>query len=279
MAGRSRRSTCWAAPAASATAAHGGHRAAAGLTIARGRVDAFRGRSCPRGRGAEPRTSSRCSASTRSWRATRSTCRSPRSSSGSPRRHGPPQPTLLVPSALLDDPRPMGEGATSRSRSGRRRALALRQLRPRSALPAAPASPGRRRPLEVNRYNGAVEPRLVLRHARRRGRRRSRWSASPLRRGAAGGARARPGSLARRAVPLGRDPAAGPSLAPRGSSTTCAGRWTGSGCRVPVRSASPRRRHRRPLGDLVAGGAPGSRWPRTRSTARARCATGSAASR
>jgi single-stranded-DNA-specific exonuclease len=80
---------------------------------------------------------------------------------------GNPEPALLVPSALLDDPRPMGEGRhvsfTLAAGGARSRCVAFGRG---SSLPAAPGEPvDAVVRLEINRYNGAVEPRLVLRHA------------------------------------------------------------------------------------------------------------------
>ena len=80
---------------------------------------------------------------------------------------GNPEPALLVPSALLGDPRPMGEGRhvsfTLAAGGARSRCVAFGRG---STLPAAPGEPvDAAVRLEINRYNGAVEPRLVLRHA------------------------------------------------------------------------------------------------------------------
>ena len=80
---------------------------------------------------------------------------------------GNPEPALLVPSALLDDPRPMGEGrhvSFSLAAGGARsRCVAFGRG---GSLPAAPREPvDAAVRLEISRYNGAVEPRLVLRHA------------------------------------------------------------------------------------------------------------------
>ena len=80
---------------------------------------------------------------------------------------GNPEPALLVPGALLDDPRPMGEGRhvafTLAAGGARSRCVAFGRG---SSLPARPGEPvDAAVRLEVNRYNGAVEPRLVLRHA------------------------------------------------------------------------------------------------------------------
>ena len=113
---------------------------------------------------------------------------------------GNPEPTLLVPSRAARRPARDGGGPPRRVLArGGRRAVALRRR-------SAAARRCRRRPgtpvdaavrLEVNRYNGAVEPRLVLRHAR---------PAAPgpieiagraaLRRGGARRARARAGAVA-----------------------------------------------------------------------------------
>ncbi|HTE63983.1 MAG TPA: hypothetical protein VK631_26735, partial [Solirubrobacteraceae bacterium] len=80
---------------------------------------------------------------------------------------GNPEPALLVPSALLAEPRPMGEGRhvafTLAAGGARSRCVAFGRG---STLPAAPGEPvDAAVRLEINRYNGAVEPRLVLRHA------------------------------------------------------------------------------------------------------------------
>jgi single-stranded-DNA-specific exonuclease len=80
---------------------------------------------------------------------------------------GNPEPALLVPSALLADPRPMGEGRhvafTLAAGGARSRCVAFGRG---STLPAAPGEPvDAAVRLEINRYNGAVEPRLILRHA------------------------------------------------------------------------------------------------------------------
>ena len=80
---------------------------------------------------------------------------------------GNPAVNLLVPAALLDDPRPMGEGRhvsfTLSAGGARSRAVCFGAG---SRLPAEPGEPvDAAVRLEVNRYNGAVEPRLVLRRA------------------------------------------------------------------------------------------------------------------
>ena len=96
---------------------YGGHRAAAGLSIQRENIDAFRQGSAPRGRGAHAR-------------GPRAGAPGGRGGPGRPARPrlaeelerlapfgmGNPPPTLLVPCALLDNARALSEGRTSRSR-------------------------------------------------------------------------------------------------------------------------------------------------------------------
>jgi single-stranded-DNA-specific exonuclease len=82
--------------------------------------------------------------------------------------NGNPTVALLVPGAGLEDPRPMGEGRhvrfTVRAGGVRARAVAFGGG---SRLPIADGVPADATfALEVNEYNGAVEPRLVLRSAR-----------------------------------------------------------------------------------------------------------------
>jgi single-stranded-DNA-specific exonuclease len=84
---------------------------------------------------------------------------------------GNPPPTLLVPCAMLDNPRALGEGRhvafTLSAGGARSRAVCFGAG---SKLPAEPGDPVEAAVrLEVNRWNGAVEPRLVLKHARRAG--------------------------------------------------------------------------------------------------------------
>jgi single-stranded-DNA-specific exonuclease len=148
---------------------HGGHRAAAGLTIARGRVDAFREAfvahaaavlapddlvPVERVDAVVPGDALHAGLAEELERL-------------APFGIGNPAPALLVPSALLDDPRPMGEGrhvAFGLAAGGARsRCVSFGRG---SSLPAAPGEPvDAVVRLELNRYNGAVEPRLVLRHA------------------------------------------------------------------------------------------------------------------
>jgi single-stranded-DNA-specific exonuclease len=84
---------------------------------------------------------------------------------------GNPPPTLLVPCALLDNARALGEGRhvafTLSAGGARSRAVCFGAGAKLPASPGEPVEAAVR--LEVNRWNGAVEPRLVLKHARRAG--------------------------------------------------------------------------------------------------------------
>jgi single-stranded-DNA-specific exonuclease len=78
-----------------------------------------------------------------------------------------PAPALLVPGAQLSDPRAMGEGRhvafTLHAGGARSRCV---HFGAGSRLPAEPGEPvDAAVRLEVNRWNGTEEPRLVLRHA------------------------------------------------------------------------------------------------------------------
>ena len=149
---------------------HGGHRAAAGLTIRRDRVAAFREAftehaaavlhpadlvPVQRVDAVVPGDALHLGLAEELERL-------------APFGMGNPEPTLLVPSALLADPRAMGEGrhvAFSLAAGGARsRCVSFGRGGSLPAAPGAPVDAAVR--LEVNRYNGAVEPRLVLRHAR-----------------------------------------------------------------------------------------------------------------
>jgi single-stranded-DNA-specific exonuclease len=149
---------------------HGGHRAAAGLTIARGRVDAFREAFvahaaevlAPEDLVPTQRLDAVVSGDALGLGLAEELERL------EPFGAGNPEPALLVPGALLDDPRPVGEGRhvafrlTAGGASSRCVAFGAG-----SRLPAAPGEPVEAAVrLEVNRWRGAVEPRLVLRHAR-----------------------------------------------------------------------------------------------------------------
>jgi len=148
---------------------HGGHRAAAGLTIARGRVEAFRAAFVahtgsvlapedlvPRQRvdAVVPGDALHLGLAEELERL-------------APFGMGNPEPALLVPGAVLDDPRAMGEGRhvafTLAAGGARSRCVAFGRGGSLPARAGEPVDAAVR--LEVNRYNGAVEPRLVLRHA------------------------------------------------------------------------------------------------------------------
>jgi single-stranded-DNA-specific exonuclease len=81
---------------------------------------------------------------------------------------GNPHPRLLVPGARFEDPRPMGEGRHARftvsSGGTRARAVSFGCDGRLGVEPRAPVDASFR--LELNVFNGAVEPRLLLRHAR-----------------------------------------------------------------------------------------------------------------
>jgi single-stranded-DNA-specific exonuclease len=81
---------------------------------------------------------------------------------------GNPHPKLLVPGARFDDPRPMGEGKHARftvtSGGTRARAVSFGCDGRLGVEPRTPVDATFR--LERNVWNGAVEPRLLLRHAR-----------------------------------------------------------------------------------------------------------------
>ena len=148
---------------------HGGHRAAAGLTIARNRVERFReafvahaARTLtPADLIATERVDAIAPGDTLRLELAEELERL------KPFGSGNPAVSLLVPSALLDDPRPMGEGrhvAFSLAAGGARSRCVL--FGKGSSLPAAPGEPvDAAVRLEANRYNGTTEPRLILRCA------------------------------------------------------------------------------------------------------------------
>jgi len=148
---------------------HGGHRAAAGCTIAAAEVDAFRAAFVAHAEASLTpedlvplqRVDAVVPGDALALPLAEELQRL------APFGMGNPEPALLVPSALLDDPRPMGEGRhvsfTLAAGGARSRCVAFGRG---SSLPAAPGEPvDAAVRLEINRYNGAVEPRLVLRHA------------------------------------------------------------------------------------------------------------------
>jgi single-stranded-DNA-specific exonuclease len=152
---------------------YGGHRAAAGLTIARGAVDAFRERFVahaaevltPKDLVPECRIDAVVPGDALTLELAEELERL------APFGQGNPPVSLLVPAAALADPRPLGEGRhvafTLHAGGARSRCVQF------GAGTRLPVADGERVDvavrLEANRWNGAVEPRLVLRHARRAG--------------------------------------------------------------------------------------------------------------
>jgi single-stranded-DNA-specific exonuclease len=150
---------------------HGGHRAAAGLTIARGAVEAFResfrahaaGVLTPEDLVPQLRLDAVVPGDALTLGLAEELERL------APFGQGNPAVSLLVPAATLADPRAMGEGRhvsfTLHAGGARSRCV---QFGAGTRLPAGPDEPvDAAVRLEANRWNGSVEPRLVLRHARR----------------------------------------------------------------------------------------------------------------
>lgn len=155
---------------------HGGHRAAAGLEIDAARVDEFRAAFeahagavlSPEDLVPAERVDAIVTGDALGMSLAEELGRL------APHGQANPPPNLLLPACRLEDPRPMGEGKhlrfTVASGGARSRAVAFGSG---SRLPVAPAAPGEDPPpadatfaLEINRWNGAVEPRLVLSSAR-----------------------------------------------------------------------------------------------------------------
>jgi single-stranded-DNA-specific exonuclease len=150
---------------------YGGHRAAAGLTLRRSELDAFRG-AIERHADAvltpellEPveRVDAVVSGAQLGLDLAEELARL------EPCGIGNPTSTVLVPGARFEDVRTMGEGRHARfsvaSGGARARAVAFGCEGRLAVEPGEPADATFR--LERNVWNGAVEPRLVLRHARR----------------------------------------------------------------------------------------------------------------
>ncbi len=150
-------------------ARHGGHRAAAGLEIERDRVEAFRAAFeahaaavlAPEDLVAVERVDAVVSGDALGLGLAEELA------ALAPFGAGNPAPRLLVPAATLTDPRTVGEGkhvAFTLSAGGARcRAVAFGSPR----LPVAADEPADATfSLQVGRFNGAVEPKLVLRQAR-----------------------------------------------------------------------------------------------------------------
>jgi single-stranded-DNA-specific exonuclease len=150
---------------------YGGHRAAAGLTIARENVEAFRAAFAahaadvltPDDLVPELRIDAVVPGDALTLALAEELERL------APFGQGNPPVSLLVPGAHVDDPRAMGEGrhvsftlhaGGARSRCVQFGAGSRPPAGPDEAIDAAVR-------LEVTRWNGAVEPRLVIRHARR----------------------------------------------------------------------------------------------------------------
>jgi single-stranded-DNA-specific exonuclease len=146
---------------------HGGHRAAAGCTIARSQVDAFRAAFVAHARDAlspedlvpVERVDAVVAGDELGLALAEELERL------APFGIGNPEVSLLVPAARLVDPRPMGEDGrhvrfTVQAGGHRARAVAfgIGSL-PQGELHDVTFA------LELNEWNGAVEPRLVLRHA------------------------------------------------------------------------------------------------------------------
>ena len=148
---------------------YGGHRAAAGMSLRREHVDAFREAFCahagevlsPDDLVPEVRVDAVAQGDALSLALAEEL------EQLAPFGMGNPAVSLLVPGASLADPRPLGEGrhvAFSLQAGGARsRCVAFGAG---SSLPVAPGVPADAAVrLEIDRWNGAVSPRLVLRHA------------------------------------------------------------------------------------------------------------------
>ena len=150
---------------------YGGHRAAAGLTIARADVHAFREAFAAHAASVlapeDLRPEVRVDAVAPGDALTLSLAEELESLA--PFGQGNPAVSLLVPAALLDDPRPMGEGrhvAFTLAAGGARSRCVMFGAGTR--LPAEPDEPVQAVVrLERNHWNGTTEPRLILRHAHR----------------------------------------------------------------------------------------------------------------
>jgi single-stranded-DNA-specific exonuclease len=149
---------------------YGGHRAAAGMSIRRDRVDAFR---AAFERHAEEVLSPELLVPRERVDAVASGCElgldlAEELERLEPCGMGNPRPRLLVPGARLRDLRPMGEGRHLRfsvgSGAASARAVAFGCDGRLGVEPDEPADATFR--LQRNFWNGAVEPRLVLGHAR-----------------------------------------------------------------------------------------------------------------
>ena len=157
---------------------YGGHRAAAGLTIAKADVPAFREAFAAHAASVlapeDLRPEIRVDAVAPGDALTLTLAEELETLA--PFGQGNPAVSLLVPAALLHDPKPMGEGrhvAFTLAAGGARSRCVLFGAGTR--LPAEPDEPIQAVVrLERNHWNGTTEPRLILRHAHRATQKRDR---------------------------------------------------------------------------------------------------------
>jgi single-stranded-DNA-specific exonuclease len=150
---------------------HGGHRAAAGLTIQRADIEAFREAFAAHAAATltpeDLRREVRVDAVVPGDQLTLTLAEELERLA--PFGQGNRPVSLLVPAALLDEPKPLSEGrhvAFTLSAGGARSRCVL--FGAGSKLPAEPREPvGAVVRLEANRWNGSIEPRLVLNHVHR----------------------------------------------------------------------------------------------------------------
>ena len=148
---------------------YGGHRAAAGVTIRRSEVDAFRAAFVehaasvlrPEDLMPEVRIDAVAQGDALSLALAEEL------EQLAPFGMGNPRVSLLVPAATLADPKALGEGRhcafTLSSGGARSRCVAFGDGEKLPVEPGTPADAAVR--LEIDRWNGTVSPRLVLRHA------------------------------------------------------------------------------------------------------------------
>jgi single-stranded-DNA-specific exonuclease len=148
---------------------YGGHRAAAGLTIARDAVDSFRASFAahaaevlrPEDLVPKVRVDAVAPGDALTLGLAEELERL------APFGQGNPAPSLLVPAAQMEDPKPLGEGrhvAFTLHAGGARSRCVLFGAGTRLPVEAGRSADAAVR-LEVNRWNGSVEPRLILRAA------------------------------------------------------------------------------------------------------------------
>ena len=203
---------------------YGGHKAAAGLTISRSEVDAFR--EAFLGHAGDVLSPEDLVPHVRIDAVAQGDALSldlaEELQTLAPFGMGNPAVSLLVPGATMSDPKPLGEGRhvafTLNAGGARSRCVSFGGG---SSLPVGDGEPADAAvKLEIDRWNGSMSPRLVLREARAcraRGDRRPR-RARLLHRRTAAGSRPRPGARARR-----RRVADGPRSARQRASPACSG--------------------------------------------------------